>query len=558
MLVGYLPVTKLECCTEKQRSNVGYQLFHQCMESLLEPLKMAGKDGVDMTCADGWVRRVYPILAAYVADFPEQCLVACCMESRCPRCLVSHKKRGSPAWSDLRDQKKTLDILRQRAEGLKPKAFVSQGLRPVNPFWANLPHNDIFKCFTPDIHHQLHKGVFKDHIVSWCTDAVDGGKDEIDRRFKSMTRHPTLHHFKKGISLVAQWTGSEYKNMEKVFLGVIAGAVDERVVRAVRAVVDFISYARFEVHTEASLEKMDRSWSAIHENKDVFLELGIRKNFNIPKFHSLIHYVAAIHSHGALDGYNTESPERLHIDFAKEPFRAGNKRDYTAQMATWMARHDAVRRQEMFLRWAIGKGIIEEDADNEEDTANGETKRERKRRRKRRRKEDDVEVEVKGCRGYHVAKKPGYGNITVDALINKFHAADEYFLWYLNEFLRAHSLPIPPSHNVPFGVFRRLSVMLPQIPQVSDLANLKDTIRTIFPEPARGRRDAIPAQFDTVLAFEKPGLTAFSDPANPLKGVYFLFLYQCNSSADCQRDTSRSLSCSSPCYIPATTGIWSL
>ena len=509
MLIGYLPVTKLECFTEKRRSVVAYQLFHQCMESLLEPLKLAGKEGKEMICADGWVRRVYPILAAYVADFPEQCLVACCLESRCPRCLVPHNERGSPAWSDPREQKKTAEILRQREEGLKPKAFVSQGLRPVNPFWANLPHTDIFQCFTPDIHHQLHKGIFKDHFVSWSTAAVDGGSDEVDRRFKSMTRHPTLRHFKKGISLVSQWTGNEYKNMEKVFLGVIAGAADGQVIRAVRAVVDFISYARFEVHTETSLEKMDRAWSAIHESKKVFLELGIRENFNIPKFHSLIHYISAVRTHGSLDGYNTESPERLHIDFAKAPFRSGNKRDYTAQMATWMSRNDAVRHYETFLRWAKGNGIIEEE--EMEDDVEAEPKR------KRQRKDDDVEV--RGCRGYKVAKNPGYGNVTVDDLINKFRAG-EYFTWYLEEFLLAHSFPIPPSHNIPFGVFKRLSINLPQIPQVSDLTDLRDTIRTILPEPQRDRRKAIPAQFDTVLAFEKSGLIPFSDPLHPLKGVY--------------------------------------
>ena len=507
MLIGYLPVTKLEYCTEKQQAVVGYQLFHRCMESLLEPLKIVGEQGLEMTCADGWVRKVYTILAAYVADFPEQCLVACCMESRCPQCLVEHNERGSPAWSDPRDHKKTLEILRQRAEGLKPKAFVSQGLRPVNPFWANLPHTDIFQCFTPDIHHQLHKGVFKDHFVSWCTEAAEGGSDEIDRRFKSMTRHPTLRHFKKGISLVSQWTGDEYKNMEKVFLGVIAGAVDERVIRAVRAVVDFISYARLEVHTETSLEKMDRSWSAIHENKGIFVELGIREHFNIPKFHSLIHYISAIRSHGTLDGYNTESPERLHIDFAKAPFRAGNKRDYTAQMTTWMARHDTVRRYEMFLQWANEKGIV----GNSDDEDNGGVEPKRKKK-----KGDDIEL--RGCRGYQVAKNPGYGNVTANALINKFRAADEFFLWYLEEFLLANSIPIPLSHNVPFGVFKRLSVTLPQIAQVTDLTDLRDTIRTILPEPPRDRRKAVPAQFDTVLAFEKAGSVAFSDPSNPLKG----------------------------------------
>ena len=125
MLVGYLPVMKLEGFTEQRRANVIYQLFHQCMESLLELLRIAGKEGKEMTCADGWVCRVYPIIAAYVADFLEQCLVACCLESQCPRCLVLPKERSSPAWSDPQDQKKIVELLAQWAEGLKPKAFVS-------------------------------------------------------------------------------------------------------------------------------------------------------------------------------------------------------------------------------------------------------------------------------------------------------------------------------------------------------------------------------------------------------------------------------------------------
>src|SRR5216684_1995041 len=117
MLIGYLPVTKLKCFTEKRRPTVTYQLFHQCMESLLELLKTVDKEGLDMTCTDGWVHKVYAILAAYIADFPEQCLVTCCMESWCPRCLVPHNKCGSPAWSEPQDHKKTVEILRQQAEG---------------------------------------------------------------------------------------------------------------------------------------------------------------------------------------------------------------------------------------------------------------------------------------------------------------------------------------------------------------------------------------------------------------------------------------------------------
>src|SRR5260370_10649063 len=394
--------------------------------------------------------------------------------------------------------------MRQQAEGVKPKAFVSQGLQPVNPFWADLPHSDIFQCFTPNIHHQLNNALYSAYCVSWCIAAAERGSDELNRHFKSMTKHPTLRHFKTGISVLTQWTGNEYRNMEKTFLGVIAGTVDEQVVQALHAVVDFITYAHFEAHTETSLEKMDRAWSVIHEHKSIFVDLGICKSFNIPKFHSLIHYVSAIRSHGTLDGYNTESPERLHIDFAKVPFQAGNKWDYTAQMATWMHRHDAYQCHDTFLNWAKAEGIVEEDDEAEP---------------KRKWQHGDDESKVRVCCGYKVAKKPRYSDMTVDDLI-KYRTADKSFMCYLDEFLRAHSIPIPPSHNILFGIFKCLSVTLPQIPQVSDPTDLEDTIRTILPEPSRDRKAAVAAHFDTVLAFEKPGLTALSDLLDPLKGAY--------------------------------------
>ncbi|EKM48112.1 uncharacterized protein PHACADRAFT_266546 [Phanerochaete carnosa HHB-10118-sp] len=99
VLIGYLPVTKLECFSEEQRAQKRYQLFHECMRSLLAPLVEAGCKGVDVECGDGFVRKVFPILAAYIADHPEQCLIACCQENFCPQCLVDPKRRGEPVQS---------------------------------------------------------------------------------------------------------------------------------------------------------------------------------------------------------------------------------------------------------------------------------------------------------------------------------------------------------------------------------------------------------------------------------------------------------------------------
>ena len=44
----------------------------------------------------------------------------------------------------------------------------------------------------------------------------------------------------------------------------------------------------------------------LHNNKAVFIDLGIREIFKIPKLHSLVHYALSICLFGTTDNYNTE------------------------------------------------------------------------------------------------------------------------------------------------------------------------------------------------------------------------------------------------------------
>ena len=502
ILLGYLPVTKLECFDEKNRAVEGYSLFHKCMKSLLDPLVEAGNAGVPMICADGKRRRVHPILAAYIADYPEQCLVACCKQNRCPKCLISANDLGNPIPSSLRDPRDTLKTMHLAANGYAPEAFTKNGLQPVDPFWKDLPLCDIFLSFTPDILHQLHKGVFKDHIVKWVTKTFTGGEHEIDRRFQAMTGHPNLRHFKKGISLVSQWTGNEHKNMEKVFLGVIAGAAHPKVMQATCAVLDFIYYAHFETHTDHSLKRLEDAWNRFHANKDEFIRQKVRTHFNIPKVHAMQHYVHMIRSHGTADGFNTEASERLHIDFAKHAYAASNRKDYIVQMKTWLARHEAIDIFTEYLRWSMPGYDTETNPLDEGTVINNDSSPS---------DNDPPEHPVTGRSdevSYSVAVRPPFPKTSIDTIVNMFHAPD--FLHCLHAFLRQRDiLPMnfdsiaPTTINIP--VFKRLNLHIPSLLEVSTEGSpTRDVVRACAATPEKGLKKGAPEIFDTVFARKDP------------------------------------------------------
>ncbi|KAH9939740.1 uncharacterized protein BXZ73DRAFT_43384 [Epithele typhae] len=349
VLLGYIPVSKLLCFPEKERALQGYRLFHYCMSLLLKPLIEAGINGVEMVCADGVVRRIHPVLAAYLADFPEQCLITCCKQNRCPTCIVEADQRGEPLDSLYRDPTTTKAALNNP---VTDKRFTNEGLHHVpEPFWANLPYANIFACIAPDLLHQLHKGVFKDHLVKWVSTDLE---DEVDARMARVPPYQDLRIFKRGISKIKQWTGNEYRQMERVFVGVASGlhASHPRVLVCTRAILDFIYLAHLPRHSTTTLTLLRDALATFHANKQVFVDLGLCPHFNIPKLHWLIHYLDSIINLGPCDGLSTDISERLHIDFTKLAYRASNRRDYLKQMVTWLTRREKVRYLQSYFRWA--------------------------------------------------------------------------------------------------------------------------------------------------------------------------------------------------------------
>ncbi|KAG2365568.1 hypothetical protein BDR07DRAFT_1449748 [Suillus spraguei] len=434
-----------------------YILFHHCMALFLHPLIAAGQDGVEMVCADSQIvvsTRYWQ--HTYVTNFPEQCLVSCCKENHCPKCDGLNSVMHNP--------ESTKDILERRKNGQHPPEFEENGLHAIyKPFWADMPHCNIFLAFTPDLLHQLHKGMFKDHLVKWGVDIV--GEEEMDTHFKAMPDYPGLRHFKKGISAVKQCTESEHKEMQRVFIGLLTGAVPS---------------------------SLQTALAVFHTNKDVLKELAIREHFNIPKLHQLTHYVDSITLLGAADGFNTELPKHLHIDFTKDAYRASNKWDYEGQMALWLQQQEAVFLCGAYLHWESQQPLFADSDSKFKDTDSPITTL------------SSQFATAEQVQVTHIlAKVPAHPHQMVAKIVTAHGAID--FLTALQTFLHKnlpHTTIIPSLHNH-FDVYHQVVIIAPPDQQVSDVPK-RWHIRATPEVVASGRKPSCPARFDMALISDRP------------------------------------------------------
>ncbi|KAG9122075.1 hypothetical protein FRC07_001690 [Ceratobasidium sp. 392] len=356
ILIGYLPVPDLSWISdEDKRSQKRWELYHAGMSEILAPLKQASVHGVEMVCADGGVRHVHPILAAHMADFEEQCLAACTQKTRCPICEVEYKGRGDSQDNvKIRTKLGTLQALRYERRG-HSMTRQNLGLRPVWPYWAKLPHATGHSSFVPDLLHQIHQGMFKDHLLGRWRRLLS--EETVDQRLIGMPRFAGLRHFKVGISSFfnGKWTGNESKEVERVMLPMVAGSQPAEAVGATRCLMDFLYRAHLPQIDDDDLEKLEADLVEFHELKEIFvLKRAITSKAGwdgIPKLHMLSHYAFLIQEYGTPDGYSTELSERLHIDYVKIPYRASNKVDPTYQMITHLQRCEA---------WAMQRHRLEE------------------------------------------------------------------------------------------------------------------------------------------------------------------------------------------------------
>lgn len=490
VLLGYLPIPTLKGVGATVRRRMKANLFHTCMRRVLQPFYHSGKAGVKMRSGDGKWRRCYPIFAAFAGDYPEQVLVACVKRGECPACTVH--------WDDVGENEgpfehRNLTTILTALETLPngPVAFTqacnAAGIKPVQkPFWVGLPYTDIYYSITPDILHQLYQGIIK-HLVSWLRKAV--GDAEINARVSRLPPNHQMRYFSKGITHLSRVTGREHSQVASTLLALVIGVrlpnnlSPVRLVRAVRAILDFTFLAQYPAHSTETLRELKDARHQFHENKEIFRQLGIRTNFRIPKLHALEHYDESIQLFGTTDNYNTENTERLHIDFAKNAYRSTNFKDEFPQMTVWLERQEKVFEHRTLIEWRLAGRPV-----------SGTISR-------------PTTIGVVSSWTLRLTKHPSVKNVPDDQLVRVYGATQlrsclaEYIAWRQNptaSWREVHrhaqqiSIPALDFHVYHFIKFTKIE-LYSDIPQVvADSVHAK-------PPRVNNHGITIPARFDTVL-----------------------------------------------------------
>ncbi|KAG6809100.1 hypothetical protein H0H92_001623 [Tricholoma furcatifolium] len=312
-------------------------LFHGSIREILRSLLPGMSAPEVVRYPDGHLRRTIWGLGPYIADYPEQVLVACVVQGWCPKCNAFHNNLDGEG--GRRSHQLTLALMdAMSSRALWDDYGIVDGIMPFTHYF---PGADIHELLSPDLLHQLIKGVFKDHLVTWVVDylTLQHGKSgaerimaDVDRRIASAPSFPGLRRFPEGRGF-KQWTGDDSKALMKVFLPAIVGYVPPQMIRALAAFMEFCYLARRSILDEEDLVALDDALGRFHRERVVFEVEGVRPDgFSLPRQHSMCHYRHLIQEFGAPNGLCSSITESKHIVAVKEPWRRSNRFEALGQM----------------------------------------------------------------------------------------------------------------------------------------------------------------------------------------------------------------------------------
>ncbi|KAG1904961.1 uncharacterized protein F5891DRAFT_1126281 [Suillus fuscotomentosus] len=184
------------------------------------------------------------------------------------------------------------------------------------------PRANIHELLTPDILHQIIKGIFKDHIVAWVGEyfLITYGEKKAEQIWADIDRR--IAAVPSFLGLFKQWTGDDSKALMKIFLPAIVGHVPERMLQAICYFLDFCYVVRRSSLAEADLDSLQTTLEGSHNECTVFMDVGVCPNgISLPQQHSLCHYSYLTQQFGTPNGLCSSLTESKYCKVVKEPWR---------------------------------------------------------------------------------------------------------------------------------------------------------------------------------------------------------------------------------------------
>ncbi|OJA20004.1 hypothetical protein AZE42_13769, partial [Rhizopogon vesiculosus] len=166
VLLGLLAIPKTD---NEYSDDAGFrkfrrQLFHSSLSRMLQSLKPGMTKPEVVRCPDGHFRHAIYGLGPYITDYPEQALLACVVQGWCAKCLAPSNDLDGESHVP-RSREHTNALVEMLELGVLWDEYGLVG--DIVPFTEDFPRADIHELLSPDILHQLIKGTFKDHLVTW-------------------------------------------------------------------------------------------------------------------------------------------------------------------------------------------------------------------------------------------------------------------------------------------------------------------------------------------------------------------------------------------------------
>lgn len=380
LLTALMPIVEFLHPDLRMRSVLDARLFHQCLDIVLEPVKIAARIGRMMSDPLGSLRHCFTPLTAYIADTPEACMLACVRGKTSPLTMASYKEFGDATRQEQRTRATTLaQIARIQCDPNDVERYFAQckhfRLSGVSePFWRDWPLSDPANFLTPEMLHHWH-GEFWDHDVQWCKNAL--GSKELDFRFSLLQPIVGLRHFKDGITTLKQVTGRTKRDIQRYIVPVIAGAAPTGVVIAIRALMDFRYLAQSRVITSITRDKIADAMTKFHEHKSTITDEGFRRgpttgnaldHWQIPKLELMQSVAPSISQVGAPVQWSADTTEHAHIEVVKDPAAAANNQQFDVQICRYLDRMEKCRAFEAATRLSSacsngGKDVPDADID---------------------------------------------------------------------------------------------------------------------------------------------------------------------------------------------------